>query len=280
MTEESQAPGWACGEREAGVECEAGVGACDTDCDGGRDNPCRSAAGLCADHADDTDYAGHADHADGMNTGRSRRDAPGGGAMNVSRGGRRTLAIAAVGLVAATTLLGGCGSSEAIPMNDEYAGNSGESSAAPDSSSSADASGSSDGSSASADASGSSGWSSLSAGSASPSASSSSAAADGKDADDYRDGTYSVNSKYGPVNEDSIDVKVTVKDQKITDVEVTGHPFTSISKKHQDAFAKAIPGVVVGKKLKGLDVDTVAGASWTTEAFNKALETAREQASQ
>lgn len=276
MTEESWTPDWACDE------CEAGVGAHDTDCGGWRDNPCRSAAGLGADHADHADYAGHADyadHADGTDAGRSRWTAAGGGAMNVTRGGRRTLAMAAVGLVAATTLLGGCGSSEAIPMNDEYAGNSGESSAASDNSSSADASGSSDGSSASADASGSSGWSSLS-GSASPSASSSSAAADGKDSGDYRDGTYSVNSKYGPVNEDSIDVKVTVKDQKITDVEVTGHPFTSISKKRQDAFAKEIPGVVVGKKLKGLDVDTVAGASWTTEAFNKALETAREQASQ
>ncbi|WP_422614357.1 FMN-binding protein [Bifidobacterium thermophilum] len=177
--------------------------------------------------------------------------------------------MAAVGLVAATSLFGGCGSSEAIPMNDEYAGNSGESSAVPDSSGTS-------GSDGASGASGSSGWSSLS-GSASPSAS---ASEDSKDSGDYRDGTYSVNSKYGPVNEDSIDVKVTVKDQKIADVEVTGHPFTPISKKHQDAFAKAIPGVVVGKKLKGLDVDTVAGASWTTEAFNKALATAREQASE
>lgn len=275
MMGESWRQDWADGEREAGV------GAHDTDCGGWHDDPCWSAAGLCAAGlcADHADHADHTDHADGTDADRSRWSAAGSSAVNVPRGGRRTLAMAAVGLVAATTLLGGCGSSEAIPMNDEYAGNSGESSAAPDSSSSADASGSADGSSASADASGSSGWSSLS-GSASPSASSSSAAADGKDSGDYRDGTYSVNSKYGPVNEDSIDVKVTVKDQKITDIEVTGHPFTSISKKHQDAFAKAIPGVVVGKKLKGLDVDTVAGASWTTEAFNKALETAREQASQ
>lgn len=202
-------------------------------------------------------------------TGVIERDTARGSEASVARGGRRVMAMAAVGLVAATSLLGGCGSSEAIPMNDEYAGNSGESSAAPDSSGTS-------GSDGASGASGSSGWSSLS-GSASPSAS---ASEDSKDSGDYRDGTYSVNSKYGPVNEDSIDVKVTVKDQKITDIEVTGHPFTPISKKHQDAFAKAIPGVVVGKKLKGLDVDTVAGASWTTEAFNKALETAREQASE
>lgn len=190
------------------------------------------------------------------------------------------MVIAAVGLVAATSLLGGCGSSEAIPMNDEYAGNSGESSAAPEDSSSASGSAGDSGSGGASGSSGSSGWSSLSGSASSSASASSSDSADSKDSGDYRDGTYSVNSKYGPVNEDSIDVKVTVKDQKITDVEVTGHPFTPISKKHQDAFAKAIPGVVVGKKLKGLDVDTVAGASWTTEAFNKALETAREQASQ
>lgn len=37
---------------------------------------------------------------------------------------------------------------------------------------------------------------------------------------------------------------VTVKDQTVTNVEVIGHPFTSISKKHQNAFAEAINGVV------------------------------------
>lgn len=188
---------------------------------------------------------------------------------DVAGRGRRGMALAAVGLVAATSLLGGCGSSEAIPMNDEYAGNSGELSASPDASAAS-------GSGNTAGAAGSSGWSSLS-GQSSPSAS---ASADDKDSGDYRDGTYDVTSTYGPVSEDSIDVKVTVKDQSITDIKVTGHPFTPVSKKHQDAFAKAIPGVVVGKQLKGLNVDTVAGASWTTEAFNKALETAREQASQ
>lgn len=202
-------------------------------------------------------------------TGHDGGHVAGGMTGGVAGRGRRGMALAAVGLVAATSLLGGCGSSEAIPMNDEYAGNSGESSASPDASASS-------GSGNTAGDAGSSGWSSLS-GQSSPSAS---ASADGKDSGDYRDGTYDVTSTYGPVSEDSIDVKVTVKDQSIADIKVTGHPFTPVSKKHQDAFAKAIPGVVVGKQLKGLSVDTVAGASWTTEAFNKALETAREQASQ
>ena len=95
----------------------------------------------------------------------------------------------------------------------------------------------------------------------------------------YADGTYSINGQYGPVSEDTIDVHVTVKDQTVTNVEVIGHPFTSISKKHQNAFAEAINGVVDGKPLKDLKVDKVAGASWTSEAFNKALDVARQEAS-
>ena len=35
--------------------------------------------------------------------------------------------------------------------------------------------------------------------------------------------------------------------------------------------------MVVGKPLKGLKVDKVAGASWTSDAFNKALEVARQE---
>lgn len=102
---------------------------------------------------------------------------------------------------------------------------------------------------------------------------------DKQDTGNYADGTYSINGQYGPVGEDTIDVHVTVKDQTVTNVEVIGHPFTSISKKHQNAFAEAINGVVDGKPLKDLKVDKVAGASWTSEAFNKALDVARQEAS-
>ena len=102
---------------------------------------------------------------------------------------------------------------------------------------------------------------------------------DKQDTGNYADGDYSINGQYGPVGEDTIDVHLTVKDQNVTAVKIIGHPFTSISKKHQNDFAKAVPGAVVGKPLKDLKVDKLAGASWTTEAFNKALEVARQQAS-
>ena len=38
----------------------------------------------------------------------------------------KSVTVAAAGLIAATTLLAGCGEPKAAPMNDEYAGNSGE----------------------------------------------------------------------------------------------------------------------------------------------------------
>ncbi|OXM99983.1 FMN-binding protein [Bifidobacterium vansinderenii] len=166
----------------------------------------------------------------------------------------KTAAGALAGLVVVGALLGGCGSphSKAVPMDDEYAGNSGESSASP-------STGSSDSSSSSA---------------------SSSDDASSKDTGNYKDGTYSIKGVYGPVNEDSIDVTLTIANGVITDVQVVGHPLTSISKDHQDAFIQAIPGVVDGKQLKGLKIDNVAGASWTSDAFNSALDLAREQASQ
>ena len=169
----------------------------------------------------------------------------------------KTAAAAFAGLVVTSALLAGCGSpkSSAVPMDDEYAGSSGESSAAPSSSSS---SGASSGASASA---------------------SSGASATAKDTGNYKDGTYAIKGQYGPVGEDSIDVTLKIAGGKVADVQVVGHPFTTISKNHQNDFIKAIPSVVEGKPLKGLKVDKVAGASWTSDAFNKALDVARTQAS-
>lgn len=165
----------------------------------------------------------------------------------------KTAALAAVAL----TLLAGCGEPAAKPMDDEYAGNSGETEQSQETQSQGDGesdSGANDGSDADGEST-------------------------KQDTGNYADGTYSINGQYGPIGEDTIDVHVTVKSGNVDNVEVIGHPFTSISKKHQDAFASAINGVVDGKPLKDLKVDKVAGASWTSEAFNKALEVARQEAS-
>ncbi|NEG89059.1 FMN-binding protein [Bifidobacterium aerophilum] len=183
--------------------------------------------------------------------------------MNDKNTLKKSAVVAAAGLVVAGAMLAGCGEPKATPMNDEYSGNSGETEQSQE-----EQSNSGDDSS-SGSSSGSTGAGSRDTGTKS----------DKKDTGNYADGTYSVNGQYGPIGEDTIDVHVTVKDQNVEKVEIVGHPFTSISKKHQTDFAEAINGVVDGQPLKDLKVDTVAGASWTTDAFNAALEVARQEAS-
>ena len=167
---------------------------------------------------------------------------------------------------ASLALLSACGEPTATPMDDEYAGNSGESVQSQEENSKNGGSATDSGDSADTDV-------------RNHADDSNSTTSDKQDTGNYADGTYSINGQYGPVGEDTIDVHVTVKDQTVTNVEVIGHPFTSIYKKHQNAFAEAINGVVDGKPLKDLKVDKVAGASWTSEAFNKALDVARQEAS-
>lgn len=160
------------------------------------------------------------------------------------------------GLVAVGSLLGGCGHSDAKPMDDEYVGS--ESSSAP-----------SDGKA-----------SGPQADEGTPSASS----RDGRqvaasDTGQYQDGSYALTGHYGKDDSDSIDVDLNVAGGKVQSVKVVGKSDSPISKKHIDAFVKAVPGVVEGKPLKDLKVDKVAGASWTSDAFNKALDLARQEAS-
>ncbi|MGO5287824.1 FMN-binding protein [Pseudoscardovia suis] len=165
-------------------------------------------------------------------------------------------AVAALGAVIAlgAPSLAGCGEPKAVPADDEYAGSEESSSG----------NGSDD----------SAGWKSA------PSAASASGSeATTTDTGDYADGTYKSSATYGPVGEDSIDVSITVAASQVTDVQVVGHAFTSVSEGHQDDFIAAIGGVVKGKPLKDLSVDKVAGASWTSDAFNAALDVIRQEAS-
>ena len=175
-------------------------------------------------------------------------------------------AIKVIALSAASiALLSACGEPKATPMDDEYAGNSGESVQSQEEKSKTDGKASGD---------------TADDGDATKNrADANSATSDKQDTGNYADGDYSINGQYGPVGEDTIDVHLTVKDQNVTAVKIVGHPFTSISKKHQNDFAKAVPDAVIGKPLKDLKVDKLAGASWTSEAFNKALEVARQEAS-
>lgn len=158
-------------------------------------------------------------------------------------------ALALAGVFSTGVLMGGCGAPSAVPMDDEFAGDSGETQEHSNATSSAPRTQRKNNSQVQADT------------------------------GEYRDGRYAIKGQYGPIGEDSIDVFLTVAQGQITKVSVTGHPFTSISQKHQTAFIHAIEGEVVGKPLRSLRIDVVAGASWTSAAFNKALDVARQQAS-
>ena len=125
---------------------------------------------------------------------------------------KKSATLAAAGLVVAGALLAGCGESKAAPMDDAYAGNSGETEKSQEEQSQSQSNGS--------------------------------------DSSDGSDSSSSHND-----------------------------PSTTTSDKKDTGNYKAINGVVDGKPLKGLKVDKVAGASWTSDAFNKALEVARQEAS-
>ena len=171
--------------------------------------------------------------------------------------------VAALAVIATSSaMLSACGEPKAVPMNDEFAGNSGQS---------ADDGGNPSGKyDAGAQQSQSSAQSEDSGDSKNQSKT---------DTGNYKDGDYKIKATYGPVAEDSFDVNLSVASGNVNGVEITPHPFTPISKKHMNAFASAISGKIVGKPLKDLHISVVAGASWTSDAFNKALDVARQEAS-
>ena len=172
-----------------------------------------------------------------------------------------TLAIVA----ASSTMFSACGEPSAVPMNDEFAGNSGQSE-----NDSGNASKSYDSGAQQSHA---------SAQSEDSQNQQNQQNSPKTDTGNYKDGDYKIKATYGPVAEDSIEVNLSVANGNVSDVQITSHPFTPISKGHMDAFSKAIPGKIVGKPLKDLHISVVAGASWTSDAFNKALDVARQEAS-
>ena len=172
-----------------------------------------------------------------------------------------TLAIVA----ASSTMFSACGEPSAVPMNDEFAGNSGQSE-----NDSGNASKSYDSGAQQSHA---------SAQSEDSQNQQNQQNSPKTDTGNYKDGDYKIKATYGPVAEDSIEVNLSVANGNVSDVQITSHPFTPISKGHMDAFSKAIPGKIVGKPLKDLHISVVAGASWTSDAFNKALDVARQDAS-
>jgi uncharacterized protein with FMN-binding domain len=97
------------------------------------------------------------------------------------------------------------------------------------------------------------------------------------DQDRYRDGEYTATGWYGGLPSHIV-VDVTLRDDVVTDVEVTPTATNETSLDLQERFAEAVADVVVGRPLDEIELDYLAGSSGTTLGFNDALEQIREQA--
>ncbi|WP_327672733.1 MULTISPECIES: hypothetical protein [unclassified Streptomyces] len=93
----------------------------------------------------------------------------------------------------------------------------------------------------------------------------------------YKDGEYEVDGEYG-TRGSSIGVALTLKDDDITEVDVTPHATDETSLGLQRRFAKAVPALVVGKDIDDIDLDRVAGNSHTPDGFNDALDKIKAEA--
>ncbi len=88
----------------------------------------------------------------------------------------------------------------------------------------------------------------------------------------YKDGTYTATSEYYvPHGDESIEVSLTVSSSVVTSVSIQNSESDRDSASYQEEFASAYKSYVVGKKISGLKISTIAGASDTTQGFNDAL---------
>lgn len=89
----------------------------------------------------------------------------------------------------------------------------------------------------------------------------------------YADGTYSAEGSYAtPETVETIEVKMTLADNVITAVEVSGNPMRPETERYQGQFVAGIADEVVGVAIDEINVKRVAGSSLTSEGFNKAVD--------
>jgi cytoskeletal protein RodZ len=95
----------------------------------------------------------------------------------------------------------------------------------------------------------------------------------------YTDGSYTAEGSYAtPESVESITVTVTLADDIITAVEVTGDPQKRESEQYQGQFIGGISEVVVGQDIDEISVSRVAGSSLTSSGFNEAIDTIKSEA--
>ena len=113
-----------------------------------------------------------------------------------------------------------------------------------------------------------------------PSATATASATAAAPASTYVDGTYTADGSYidGGGDAESVTVTITLADDIVTAVDVTGSATSPQSRQYQQAFIGGIQAEVVGKDIDTLSVSRVAGSSLTSGGFNQALETIKADA--
>lgn len=95
----------------------------------------------------------------------------------------------------------------------------------------------------------------------------------------YADGIYTADGSYQtPESVEKISVTVTLQDDVITAVSVSGNPQKRESEEYQSKFIGGISSEVVGKSIDEISVSRVAGSSLTSGGFNQAIETIKAEA--
>ena len=111
------------------------------------------------------------------------------------------------------------------------------------------------------------------AASSAPSTSSTGSAGAGASTGAYADGTYTATGQYAtPESVETIEVTITLADDVITAVDVTGDPQARESQEYQSRFIGGISDEVVGKNIDDISVSRVAGSSLTSGGFNEAVD--------
>ncbi len=95
----------------------------------------------------------------------------------------------------------------------------------------------------------------------------------------YADGTYSAEGEYAtPETVEKIEVTITLANNVITAVEVSGTPMRPETVRFQGQFVDGIAAEVVGVDIDKINVKRVAGSSLTSGGFNKAVDAIKAQA--
>jgi uncharacterized protein with FMN-binding domain len=97
----------------------------------------------------------------------------------------------------------------------------------------------------------------------------------------YKDGQYSARGEYtSPGGRQSVSVRLTLQDGKVTDAAVEPGAKDRTSEQFQSKFISGYEQQVVGKDISELRLSNVSGSSLTPQGFNDAVEQIKEQAAQ